>query len=189
MIDPQSVSITSQTAELRPNSLNRSYFDIGSGVLVYSKKVFFGIAVKHLTQPTISFYEAGKSLLPIRFAANLGYEFKKKKKSKNYFAPNILYVQQGRFQQINIGGYLGTGALTLGLALRHNFTNADALILSAGIKKGVFKTAYSYDPTISNLRGKSGGAHELSLAFNLGDSKKAERKRNLKRFTECPSIF
>ena len=176
-------------SELAPSFTSKSYFDAGVGALVYSKKVFFGLGVKHLTQPTISFYESGKSMLPIRFAANLGYEFKKRKKSKSYFAPNVLYVQQGRFSELNVGGYFGTGALNLGLALRHDFSNADAVILIVGIKKGVFKTAYSYDVTASNLRGRSGGAHEFSIGFNFGDSKNAERKRDMKKFTGCPTFF
>lgn len=189
MIDQQTGAVVFSTNETGPSALTKTYFDAGAGMLVYSKKVFFGIGVKHLTQPTISFYNNGKSLLPIRIAANLGYEFKKKKNSKGYFAPNILYVQQGTFNQLNVGGYLGIHALNLGLALRHDFSNSDALILTAGIKKGIFKTAYSYDATISNLKGKSGGAHELSLIFNIGDSPKAERKRYMKRLAECPNIF
>lgn len=189
MIDPQTGAVNFTTSEMEPNSLTKTYLDVGAGVLVYSQKVFMGIGVKHLTQPAISFYDNGKSFLPIRVAVNFGYEFKKKKNAKNYFTPNILYVQQGRFNQINVGGYLGISALNLGLALRHDFSNADALILSVGVKKGIFKTAYSYDATVSNIKGKSGGAHELSIGFNIGESKKAERKRYIKRFTECPNIF
>ncbi len=189
MIDPQTGSVIFTTNELNPSNLTKTYLDVGAGALVYSQKVFMGLGIKHITQPTISFYDNGKSLLPIRLAVNFGYEFKKKKNAKNYFTPNILYVQQGRFNQINIGGYLGISALNLGMALRHDFSNADALILSVGVKKGIFKTAYSYDATVSNIKGKSGGAHEVSIGFNIGESKKAERKRYMKRITACPNIF
>ena len=116
-------------------------------------------------------------------------EFKKNKRAKSFFTPNLLYVQQGRFRQLNLGAMTGAGALIAGLSYRHTISNPDALILIVGVKKGVFKSAYSYDITTSGLKGRSGGTHEISIALNFGDQKSAEKKRRMKRFTECPEIL
>ncbi len=189
MINPGTVTVTSSTGENIPLIQSKGNADFGAGFLLYSKKLFFGLGVKHLTQPNISFYNQEKSNLPARFAVHFGYEFKKNKRSKSFFTPNILYVQQGRFKQLNLGAMTGLGALIVGMNYRHTFSNPDALILIAGVKKGVFKLAYSYDITTSGLKGRSGGTHEISIALNFGDQKSAEKRRRLKRFMECPEIL
>ncbi len=189
MIDPNSVTVTQSTNESTPSFQSKNYVDFAAGFLVYSKKLFFGVGVKHLSQPNISFYDGEKSTLPVRVALHFGYEFKKNKRSKSFFAPNFLLIQQGRFRQLNGGVMAGTGVLIAGLNYRYTVNNPDAFILIFGIKNGVFKSAYSYDITTSGLSGKSGGAHEISLAINLGDQKSAQKKRRLKRYTECPDIL
>ncbi len=189
MIDVNSVSITNSTSENAPAFQTKSYIDFGAGFLIYSKKIFFGLGAMHLTQPNVSFYSDKKSALPLKLALHFGYEFKKNKRSKSFFAPNFLLVQQGKFRQINAGIMTGVGSLITGVNYRYTIKNADAVSLIFGVKKGVFKTAYSYDITTSGLRGKSGGTHEISIAVNLGDKKSAEKERGLKRLTECPDIL
>lgn len=189
MIDPNSVSVTQATGEDAPFYQTKSYVDFGAGFLIFSKKLFFGVGIKHITQPNISFYSGTKSTLPVRYAVHFGYEFKKNKRSKSFFAPNFLLVQQGRFRQINAGIMTGAGVLIAGLNYRYTVKNPDALSLIFGVKKGVFKTAYSYDITTSGLRGNSGGTHEISITVNLGDQKNREKERRQKRYTECPDIL
>ncbi len=189
MIDQNSVTVTNSTGEFSPSVQTKSFVDFGAGFLVFSKKLFFGLGIKHLTQPNISFYTGDKSNLPVRFALHFGYEFKKNKRSKSFFAPNFLFVQQGRFRQINGGIMTGAGVLIAGLNYRYTIKNPDALSLIFGVKKGVFKTAYSYDITTSELRGNSGGTHEISITVNLGDQKNREKERRQKRYTECPDIL
>ncbi len=189
MIDPNSVTVSNSTGENTPSFQTKGYADFGAGFLIFSKKLFFGVGIKHLSQPNISFYSEGKSTLPARIALHFGYEFKKNKRSKSFFAPNILLVQQGRFRQINAGVMTGSGVMVAGLNYRYTIKNSDAFSFILGVKKGVFKTAYSYDITTSGLRAKSGGTHEISIAVNLGDQKSAEKKRRLKRYTECPDIL
>lgn len=190
MIDQSSVSVTQSTQENSPAVLTKSYADFGAGFLLYSKKLFFGLGIKHLTQPNISFYNnTEKSQLPTRYALHFGYEFKKNKRSKSFFAPNCLLVQQGRFRQLNFGAMTGAGVLIAGINYRHTITNPDAFTFIFGVKKGVFKTAYSYDITTSGLKGRSGGTHEISIAMNFGERKNAIQQRRLKRYTECPDIF
>ena len=189
MIDPGTVTVSIPTGELVPSTLTKSYSDFGAGFLLYSKKLFIGGGVKHITQPALSFYSTDDGHLPVRFAFHFGYEFKKNRRSKSFFTPNAMYAMQGRFHQLNVGVMSGRGVLIGGLNYRHDFSNPDAFIFILGIKKGVFKAAYSYDETSSDLKSKTGGAHEISISINLADQKNAEKIRRLKRYTECPSIL
>jgi hypothetical protein len=79
--------------------------------------------------------------------------------------------------------------ILFGVGYRHAIQNSDAVIFFAGIRKGVFKTVYSYDNTYSNIRGKSGGAHELAVILNFNEGKKAASKRLLKNSLECPDML
>jgi hypothetical protein len=48
---------------------------------------------------------------------------------------------------------------------------------------------YSYDATVSALKGKAGGTHELSLVLNFHDSEKVKSKRHSKAYSRCPEVF
>jgi len=80
-------------------------------------------------------------------------------------SPNVVYVQQGSFHQLNLGMYANTYPLVAGLWLRHTFGNPDAVIALLGLQQKNYKIGYSFDYTISRLTIKSGGAHEISVAW------------------------
>ncbi len=84
-----------------------------------------------------------------------------------YIAPNILYQQQGDFHQLNAGVYIIRLPIVLGTWFRHNFENADAVIVLVGINYQNLKIGYSYDITLSKLKSNTGGAHEVSLAWQF----------------------
>ena len=180
---------TYSTGEQLPDYSKRTNLDVAGGFLLYSKKTYLGLAFKHITQPNESFYQSKKSALPTRIALNFGAEIKTKKNNRTYISPNVMYVVQGKFKQISAQMLINKEPLIVGLGLRHAIKNTDAVIFYFGIKVGVFKTIYSYDNTFSNLRGKTGGAHEISIAFNFADSKKEKRRRALKNSVECPTVF
>lgn len=48
-----------------------------------------------------------------------------------------------------------------------------------------FQAGYSYDFTLSELGGASGGAHEISIIFDFEASIKKKRK---KKFIPCPTF-
>lgn len=189
-INPDNGTVTGGLSTDVPENDSKGYIDIGGGVLLYSRNFYAGLSAKHVTSPNESFYSTGVSPLPVRVAANLGVEFRSKKKSQTavYFSPNLLYVQQAAFKQLNAGAIVGVGVIYTGLYYRSAFGNSDAVIVMAGLKKGVFKFGYSYDASVSTLE-STGGTHELSLVLNFFDSRKVQFKRNFKRFTDCPEVF
>ena len=189
-IDPSNGSIIPGVSTDLPDKTSKGLFDVAGGLLFYSKKFYGGISAKHVTSPNESFVSSKQSALPVRTAANLGFEFHNRKNAHTpvFFSPNALFVQQNSFKQLMVGAILGVGVFYGGLSYRSAFQNADAVIFLTGLKKGVFKFGYSYDAPVSGLK-KSGGTHELALVLNFHDSGKIQSKKNPKHFSECPDVF
>ncbi len=177
------------TNELRPGRLSKSNADFTAGVLGYGEKYFVGFAVHHLTQPDEGFIS--KSRMPRRFTVHAGGVInlvkKVRRRSNDHvptLSPNILFMQQANFQEINYGLYFNRYPFVGGLWFRQNFKNADAIVFMVGIQASMFKIGYSYDLTISKLTNATGGAHEVSFAlqFNCKDPRKHVRAINCPQF-------
>lgn len=177
---------TNETTILAPTV---RYADISVGALAYSEKFFGGFAAKHINQPIESFSDNLDNELPIRYTGHVGAVLGGNNKNSFTFSPNAMYSRQGQFQQLNVGSYLKHGIIFGGLWFRHNITDADAVIMLAGIHYGVFRFGYSYDITVSDLAGHSGGAHEVSIIINLDDMEGADVQRNKGLELRCPQMF
>jgi len=198
MIDPR-YGFVYQTQEVRPNE-TKSFADFSAGVLLFSSKIYGGLAVSHLTQPDEAFIVEGGSQLPMKFTGHLGamlpvggtttYRYKQDRDEGTYISPNVLYVQQGAFNQINVGIYVLHSPIVGGLWYRgsfnayNSFISSDAFIALIGIQRGIFKFGYSYDITISKLSNATAGSHELSLGLQFGCKPKKKRFRTI----SCPSF-
>jgi hypothetical protein len=61
------------------------------------------------------------------------------------------------------------------------------MVLIVGVKANDLKIGYSYDITISKLARNSGGAHEISIIYEVANnSKKKKRKRYF--LAPCPKF-
>lgn len=178
------------TAEAQANN-NVNYFDLGMGMLVKAEYWYGGFSLKHLNAPNEGFYRTNAigGELPMRITLHGGAEIplnKHNKRSKTSFlSPNVLFVKQRQFHQLNIGAYIEHESFFGGIWFRHVFGNSDATIISAGFKKGVIKVGYSYDLTVSRLTAATGGTHEISLILNFEDKAKKHRQR----YNDCLKIF
>jgi type IX secretion system PorP/SprF family membrane protein len=193
-IDPRFGSTTPggtpiPSEEVPPENLNKSYFDISAGILAYSKMFYGGISMKHLNTPDESLLGINDNLntgLPMRFTIHGGMEINliegNKRKPSAFISPNILFIKQGEFGQLNVGTYGSLGAVFTGVWYRHAFTNPDAVILLVGVQKGIFKIGYSYDVSVSGLAGNTGGSHEISLTLNF------ERDKGVD-YSDCFQLF
>lgn len=169
-----------------------SYLDLGAGFLFHCPYFYTGISLKHLTVPKASLVgtsQDGSDEIPFRISMHLGSEFKISKRNKKgiqtFLSPNILFVKQRQFHQINLGTNIRYGLFLGGIYLRHTFSNTDAVIMMVGVRKGVFKIGYSYDLSIGGLGLGSGGAHEVSISLNF-EQKKQNRQN---RYNDCLEIF
>ncbi len=99
-------------------------------------------------------------------------------------SPNVVYMQQGEFKQLNTGMYVNFYPFVAGLWLRHNFSNPDAVIASLGFQQPQYKIGYSFDFTLSRMGLPAGGAHEISFVWLLPCPKKELVYKAIK----CPSF-
>ncbi len=192
MIDPVTGNINpGMSGEATPSKLSVSSVDFSGGLLLgIKKKYYIGFAADHLTQPNLSYYSENNSPLYLKYTVHAGMTFdfggsNYRNNSSNFiFSPNILYQQQQNARQLNAGFYVEKQPIIVGFWYRHNFSNPDGALFLIGFKQNKFRFGYTYDLTLSKLKGNTGGAHELSLAFLFNCNKKRNRPGAIK----CPEF-
>lgn len=160
---------------------NYSFFDFSTGVLMYSEKLFFGLAAHHLTEPHQSYYNGNDDIsrLPRKYSAHFGarlpvYQHGKNRKELD-ISPQLILQYQDIFRQINYGMFATKKGFTTGVWFRQNFgIRYDAVIFLVGFMRKSWQFTYSYDFTVSGLGGQAGGTSEVSLVFLL--NKNIDRK-------------
>ncbi|MCK5078568.1 MAG: type IX secretion system membrane protein PorP/SprF [Bacteroidales bacterium] len=192
MIDPNQ-GVVNPTSEVPPDNNSIAYPDFDAGIAFsYKGNIYGGVAVHHLTEPNNAFYDASTSKLYMKVTVHGGAFIDLTGSSirdDNYgsfsISPNFLYMQQDNFHQLNVGLYVNYRPFIVGAWFRHNFENVDAIVPMIGLDWKGLKVGYSYDITLSNLKGTTGGAHEVSLGwqFNCMDQKRRRIKAiNCPRF-------
>lgn len=191
MIDPRYGFIYHTQAQV-PGDLSHTYADFSAGTVVYGENWYGGIAFAHLTQPDDGFISYNR--LPLKSTVHGGMKFnisRDKRRTNAFFgapiiSPNIIYHNQGGFQDLNYGVYLDWSPFIVGTWFRQalTFKNADAFIFMVGIQQGMFKVGYSYDLTVSSLSNVSGGAHEITLGLQLPCPEKRKKVKSI----DCPSF-
>ncbi|MCR9063259.1 MAG: type IX secretion system membrane protein PorP/SprF [Cytophagales bacterium] len=187
-------------------SSNASFTDFSTGFLYYNPKAYLGFSVHHLTQPDLGLTTGSAEVLDRKYMVNGGFNIPlgtppggAGSSDKEFIAsPAFLYKQQGKFSQLDLGAYVTYSPLTVGLwyrgiPLKKNGTesiNHDALVALAGFRFDNFSFGYSYDLTISSLGTTSGGAHEISVAyqFDAFESEKNPHIRRRKKELSCPKF-
>jgi len=186
MIVPSTGEVLSGT-EKSPDRLNIGDIDFSTGmVLGYKQQYYMGAAFHHIAMPDLSFYLGNTSRLDMRITIHAGGLFYLEKdwygndSKRLSFSPNLVYMQQGNFHQLNSGVYVNYYPFVTGLWLRHNFENPDALIVLLGFQQPEYKIGYSFDFTLSKMGIPAGGAHELSFAWFLPTIKKEFKYKAIK---------
>ncbi|MBK9107705.1 MAG: PorP/SprF family type IX secretion system membrane protein [Saprospiraceae bacterium] len=158
--------------ELRPNKIQSSYLDIGTGLLYFNPYFNVGFSAKHINSPSNDILQVNTAAyngIPIRWvlhgSARIGLG---KRTSRQVFInPSLLFARQSEFMQVNVGAQLEVSTVFGGLWYRMAKDNSDALIAVFGLRKGLWKFAYSFDYTTSSLGIGTGGSHELSIGMYL----------------------
>lgn len=184
------------TAENLPNTASRLYGDLGTGIVIYSKQFYGGVAVRHLNVPSsgVSQRDDVFAAIPIRATAHVGANFLLPRKGYNkdkdnyYISPNLMLTTQGASLQVTGGATARLSAVFVGTYLRYTPSGADALLLHLGFQKDLVRFGYSYDYTLSALN-TLGGTHELTVVFNAADSKAFKKRYNAQKYSNCMRIF
>lgn len=160
-----------------------NYADFSTGAVVYNQRAWFGLSGHHLGRPNISLTPDGDARLPVRYTATGGVNIPLNNAYSGASLANrdftatgaFLFRKQGAFTQLDLGTYLTYAPITAGIWYRgipirrsgNTLLNNDAVIAMVGYRMENFSIGYSYDITISRLRGTTGGAHELSIAYQF----------------------
>ncbi len=153
---------------------NKLIPDLSFGIAGQDKDTYFGIAVHHLTQPSLSIIEGDQlGKLPMKITLHAGsmlHKYHRMLLSREFtLSPNMIYQQQGSFKQLNFGLYMIEKSVTFGAWYRNNLSiRPDAAIAMIGYTEEKFRFGYSYDYSLSNLGAYSHGSHELSVIFFFG---------------------
>lgn len=159
--------------EVPPGQNTNSHFDVSVGFLGYSERFYVGVAINHLTQPDESFFVTSK--LPMKITAHTGVTIPLGRKRlsnsvQNFLLPNIVYQMQGEFSQLTTSMAFSRGPISGGLGWRATTgLESDAIVILLGYAptENAWKIGYSYDVTISSFSNDLGGAHEISLSYQL----------------------
>lgn len=180
------------TQEL-PTSPTVFYSNFSAGMVAYTNYFYGGFAIHNLNEPQQDFYpESGdpdtRSNVPMRYTGHMGLMIPITKGRSPKFSttlyPNILYMQQKQFNQLNAGLYLSKGQYVFGGYFRQNSVNSDAIIFLLGLRLPKLRIGFSYDATLSEARPGAKQSYEVSLAFEL---KKRTPKRTI-RSIKCPEF-
>ena len=136
------------------------YPDFSFGLLGFSEKTYFGVAVHHLTEPNEGFIDA--TPLPRRYTAHFGAILPFGLRNEDMkWSPNFMFQAQGNFTETSLGLYVTKGPVVAGAWYRLS----DSYILLLGLQKDDFKIGYSYDITASRLSNQTNGSHEISFSY------------------------
>lgn len=174
-------------------SQQRVFPNFAAGVLVYSDKAFGGFAIHNIIEPNQSFYYSNSGSdqfkLPRRYTVHGGVNIyltnQRNEKDRVILSPNILFMNQRNYNQLNLGLYLKRQALTTGLWLRQTSKNTDAAIILIGLKFPKFRIGYTYDVTVSGAKTATLGSYEISMALEITPKKKP-KPRN--KAIVCPEF-
>ncbi|QMU66452.1 MAG: type IX secretion system membrane protein PorP/SprF [Flavobacteriaceae bacterium] len=185
------------TSTIDPALLNEriTFVDFSTSVLFNNEDSWFGITLRHLTKPDISFtFQGNNAPLNIFFSAHAAYNLSRDLipvdrifggESKLYGLFN--YMKQGPFSRIDLGAQLVYENLSFGMIAvaspERDTTLDDSLITSVnflvGLKWEKWKFSYSQDFTTNEIR-QTGGIYEIVATYDFGDTR---------RRTACPKIF
>lgn len=185
-------------ATVEQPTVGKTFFDLGTGALFFSKFYWGGISLYHLNRPDQSLTGAEGSPLPLKISVHGGYKYSLNEDAKDDLEMKSVtgvfhYRHQNKFDQLDVGvyythGYVSFGAWYRGIPFKHykpGYRNVDAIALIIGMKSKRANFGYSFDITISQLAGLSRGAHELTMAYQLCKPNKRKKK---KLVVPCPKF-
>lgn len=168
------------------------HLDVSTSLLAYSDKLWAGFTLDHMLSLNNSLKASG-GYLPIRLSLYGGGKYiisgRMRSQKEESITGAFHFMYQGQYKYLDLGAYYTMTPMQFGLWYRGIpvFTdnqNIGALTLQTGYKFNYFTVGYSYDYTLSRLMTKTGGAHEVSFAFDLNP---ATRKKKI-RMIPCPTL-
>ncbi len=178
------------------NGTSINYADFGGGLLFFTPKYWAGVAFHHLNRPNQSLL-GNEARMPIKFSMHGGWRTTFRTPVIREHPQSLVlafnYKAQEKYDQLDVGGYFERNPFYAGLWYRGipllkryapGFSNRDALVVLAGVIVHDLRIGYSYDLTLSRLAGQSGGAHEITLGYEVA-SRSKKRSMSRRRVVPC----
>lgn len=168
-----------------------TYPDFGVGFAAFYKNIFGGVALHHLLQPYTGSSENPNSMLSRKYTAHVGamipiYE-KRLGREVLQLSPNLVFLQQDIYQQLNYGLEVIYRNFVGGLWFRQDLSfSYGTVVFSMGYGNDQFRVRYSYDAKLSSpeVHIPSLGAHEISLVIIFENLNKSRKHKAIK----CPKF-
>lgn len=178
------------------NGASINYADFGGGLLFFTPKYWAGMSFHHLNRPNQSLL-GNEARMPIKFSMHGGWRTTFRtpiiKEHPQSLVLAFNYCAQEKYDQLDVGGYFERNPFYAGLWYRgipllkryaSGYANRDALVILGGVIVNDLRIGYSYDLTISRLAGHSGGAHEITLGYEMA-SRSKKRSMSKRRVVPC----
>ena len=176
----------------------KGFFDASAGALIYSKNIWLGFSALHLNKPNESLLNEISNLptfYSLHFGGRLVIEKDRFDKVLRAFWLAVNMKSQNENVQTDVGVYAEFSPVIFGLWYRgidwkqsNNdafYNTRDAIIPMVGFRHLGLTIAYSYDITISDLSGATGGSHEIGLVYEFVDPRPKKRRY---RIIPCPAF-
>jgi type IX secretion system PorP/SprF family membrane protein len=178
------------TEETAPDKNKVIYPDLGIGMIVYNETLYTGLSVRHLNRPDPDFLSINSELsprIPMRWTMHAGASWPVFRQIFRQimdirFAPSVIFVKQGPFNQFNGGFNIDADVMTMGIHYRISSGRSEAIIASIGFRTNRLRLGYSFDYTVSGFP-LSGGTHEVGIVYHLDDGDRESR------YNDCLNIF
>lgn len=172
------------SAFVYPDIQKRGDVDFSLSTLAYREKQWLGVTIDHLLKPNQSFF-GDEAINPMKYSVFGGTRVLVKQrllvKQQEDVSFAFLYKQQALYKQFDVGAYYFKTPMVFGIWYRGipffkgkekdnvntRFNGSDAAVFLVGYRLEGISLGYSYDITISKLRNKTGGAHEVTLVWNF----------------------
>ena len=167
-----------------------NYLNLAVGLIAYSNNVWLGASIYNLPKPNISFSDNIENLDRL-YSFHGGYSLKLNKVSKHNLTivPVFNFRIISNISQLDLGSYLNLNPILFGIFYRgfpiSSNNSIESLIGILGVKNRNFSVSYTYDYSLSELKGLTGGAHEISLIYQFNFLGKKLPPKNV-RLLQCP---
>lgn len=183
---------TEGTAE-PPTMSTKADIDATVSALFHNDIFWIGGTVDHLLTPNRSL-TGGESYEPMKYSVYGGAKFvlrrKYRRKSTQSISPAFLFRLQDEYSQLDLGMYwyhmpIVIGIWYRGIPVLKDYATSDAVAFLLGYKLDNINIGYSYDLTVSDLIGFSGGTHEITINFMFNPD---ATQRSRRRAIPCPNF-
>lgn len=172
-IDPSIPGYDNGGSLFGPNAgLNKPTYDLGFGIYYgIANKAYVGLSSSHLTAQDIAAGGNGnvKYSLARHYYLVGGYFFDLGQARKHAINPNVKVKSDAASTQLDVNlSYIYNHALSIGVSYR--MQDAIAPMIGYRFPMGL-RLGYSYDLTLSKIKGYSSGTHEIMLGYCFKTSK------------------